>query len=149
MIVVISSGIMTAVPEACTTRPASSSAKVGATAAIAVPRLNRTMASVNTVRVCSRSSSQPVTGMTIAIVSMNAVVSHCAARSVTPKSPMMLASATFIVVSLRITTKAATSRMMMIERCPVGALPDAAGSVLAGAVTGVSSALVRGIVGRR
>ena len=119
MIVVISSGIITAVPDACTMRPPSRMANVGATAAMSVPALNRAMARVNTVRVGSRSRSQPVTGMTTAIVSMNAVVSHCAARSVTPKSDMIRASATFIVVSLRITTNAATSRMAMIDRWPL------------------------------
>lgn len=115
--VVISSGIMIAVPDACTTRPASSSSKVGATAHSAVPTLNRVIAAVNSCRMVSRSSSQPVTGITTAIVSMNPVVSHWASRSVTRKSAMMLDSATFMVVSLRMTTNAATSRIAMIERC--------------------------------
>ena len=116
MMVVISRGIMTAVPEACTTRAASSSGKLGASAAARVPTLNSDMARVNTARVGTRCSSQPVMGMMTAIVSMNAVVSHCAARSVTWKSAMILVSATFIVVSLRITTKAAMSRIVMIDR---------------------------------
>ncbi|OSY39225.1 hypothetical protein BG845_03495 [Pseudonocardia autotrophica] len=43
-IVVISSGIITAVPVACTTRPASSTPKAGATAHSRVPALNRLIA---------------------------------------------------------------------------------------------------------
>ena len=48
---------------------------------ISVPRLNDSIASWNTRRVGSRSSSHPVIGMTTAMVSMNAVVNHCAVRS--------------------------------------------------------------------
>ena len=76
MMVVISSGIIIAVPDACTTRPTSSRAKLGAIMHSSVPRLNRLMAVMKTRRVGNRSSSQPVTGMTTAIVSMKAVVSH-------------------------------------------------------------------------
>ena len=46
-------------------------------------------------------------GITTAIVSMNAVVSHCAATAVMPRSPMRCGIATPIVVSLRIATNAA------------------------------------------
>lgn|GEM_PF-3052357 len=116
--VVISRGIITAVPEACTMRPISSTGKPGASAHTTVPRVKVVMAIVNTWRVVSRSSSHPVTGITTAIVSRNAVVSHCAVRSVTPSEAMMLLSATFIVVSLRMTTKAATIRTPMT---PLGA----------------------------
>lgn len=42
--VVNSSGIMIAVPEACTMRPASSTSKPGATAAMSVPAANSDMA---------------------------------------------------------------------------------------------------------
>ena len=68
--VVISSGIMMAVPPACTTRPASSVPNPGAAAQTRVPRLNRVMAVRNTGRVCRRWSRNPVTGMTTAMVSM-------------------------------------------------------------------------------
>ena len=89
---------------------------MGARAHSSVPRLNVAIAMTNTVLVDSRSSSHPVTGITTAIVSMNAVVSHCAVRSVTEKSSMMALSATFMVVSLRMTTKAATMRIPMTPR---------------------------------
>ena len=46
-------------------------------------------------------------GITTAIVSMNAVVSHCACSAVMPRSTMRCGIATPIVVSLRIATKAA------------------------------------------
>src|SRR5699024_6101610 len=52
--VVISSGIITAVPEACTMRPSSSGRKVGAAAQITVPTVNVVIASVNTWRVEKR-----------------------------------------------------------------------------------------------
>ena len=59
-----------------------------------------------------RSISQPVVGITTAIVSMNAVVSHWATRSTMCRSSMMRVSATFIAVSLRITTKVAMTASM-------------------------------------
>ena len=68
--VVISSGIMIAVPEAWTTRPTSSTPKPGAIAAISVPRLNRDIAGMKTGRVLKRCSRNPVIGMTTAMVSM-------------------------------------------------------------------------------
>ena len=74
--VVISSGIMIAVPEAWTTRPSSSTPKPGAIAEMAVPRLNRLIAVMKTGRVLKRCSRKPVIGMTTAIVSMKPVVSH-------------------------------------------------------------------------
>lgn len=111
--VVISSGIMIAVPTACTTRPVSSRPNVGARPAIAVPAVNVPMARMNTARSDMRFSSQPVNGMTTAMVSMNPVVSHCAVAAVTVNSAMSRGSATDMMVSFRITTNAAeTSRAM-------------------------------------
>ena len=74
--VVISSGIITAVPPAWTTRPASRTSKVGATAASAVPAQKVTIATAYAVRVLTRWRNQPVSGITAAIVSMNTVESH-------------------------------------------------------------------------
>ena len=54
--VVISSGIMMAVPLACTTRANSSTSKPGASAAISVPVLNSVMAVMKTGRVLKRCS---------------------------------------------------------------------------------------------
>ena len=76
---VISSGIMIAVPLACTTRPTTSAGNPGASAHRSVPRENSVIAAAKTGRVASRWSRYPVIGMTTAMVSMNAVVSHCPA----------------------------------------------------------------------
>jgi hypothetical protein len=55
--------------------------------------------------------NQPVTGMTTAIESMNAVESHWAALASTAKSAISRGIALIMIVSLRITTKvAATSQ---------------------------------------
>ena len=48
-----------------------------------------------------------MTGMTTAMVSMNAVESHWAACAVTVKSPISRGIALIMIVSLRITTKVA------------------------------------------
>ena len=115
--VVISSGIITAVPLAWTTRPSRSRGKVGETAASAVPTANSDMARVKTPRVDSRWINQPLIGITTAMVSMKPVVSHCAVRSVTAKSRMIRDRATFMAVSLRITTKApviSTARTVLV-----------------------------------
>ena len=114
--VVISSGIIIAVPDACTIRAGSSSQKPGETAASSVPAQNRPMASMYTVRVVSRCSRNPVVGITTAMVSMNAVVSHCPVRALTSRSAISRGSATPMIVSFRITTKAATSRVPMMVR---------------------------------
>ncbi len=74
--VVISSGIMIAVPDACTMRAPRSTQNPGARVAIKVPAQNRPIAAPNTIRVDNRWSRKPVVGMTTAMVSMNAVVSH-------------------------------------------------------------------------
>ena len=78
------------------------------------------------MRVVNRCSRKPVVGMTTAMVSMNAVVSHCPVRALTPRSTINRGSATPMIVSFRITTNAATSRVPMIRR-------DCAGSLSAGA----------------
>ena len=76
IIVVMSSGIMTPVPIAWTTRPPSSMGNPFASRATRVPRLNMLIAARNTWRVVKRCSRKPVVGMTTAMVSMNALVSH-------------------------------------------------------------------------
>ena len=75
--VVISSGIMIAVPPAWTTRAARSTANPGASAASRVPVLNRPIAAPKSVRVRNRRMRKPVTGMTTDIVSRKPAVSHC------------------------------------------------------------------------
>ncbi len=66
--VVISSGIMIAVPVAWMTRPTTSSSRPGETAQISVPRLKIDMASMKIGRVLITCSKKPVTGMTTAMV---------------------------------------------------------------------------------
>src|SRR5690625_1321212 len=83
--VVINNGSMTAVPLACTTRAATSTGNTGARAPSNVPRVNREIAPMNTDRVEKRVRISPVVGMSTAMVSMNAVVSHCAVAAVTEK----------------------------------------------------------------
>ncbi len=117
MIVVISSGNMIAVPEACTTRATSSTGKPGASSAISVPAENRVIAATNMTRVVKRCSRKPVIGMTTAIVSMNDVVSHCACSAVMSRSTMRCGIATPIVVSLRMATNAADSSSQMTRFC--------------------------------
>ena len=142
MIVVMSSGIMIAVPEAWTTRARSRSGKPGARKAMRVPRENRLIAAMNITRVGKRRSRKPVMGMITAIVSMNAVVSHCAATAVIPKSSIRWGIATPIVVSLRIATNAAASRSQMTRdssRVIVVPGAGAATGAVAGAAIGNSS----------
>ena len=69
---------MIAVPLACTTRAASRTSKPGASAAMSVPAENSDMAAIKIGRVANRCSRNPVMGITTAMVSMNAVVSHWA-----------------------------------------------------------------------
>ena len=76
MSVVMSRGIMMAVPDACTTRPTTSTANPGAMSAMRVPVEKRPIASANIERVEKRLRRNPVVGITTAIVSMKAVVSH-------------------------------------------------------------------------
>ena len=120
MRVVMSSGIMMAVPEACTTRASSSTSKPGASAASRVPAENRLIAMMKIGRVAMRCSRKPVIGMTTAMVSMNAVVSHWACESVMPRSVTRCGIATPMIVSLRKTTKVApsSSQMTRLLRAP-------------------------------
>ena len=107
--VVISSGTITAVPAACTTRPLTSSQKTGASAEISVPVMKVAIATVKAVRVVTRCRNQPVTGMTVAMVSMNAVDSHWASRAVTSNSTISRGIALTMIVSLRMTMKVAST----------------------------------------
>ena len=54
------------------------------------------------------------------MVSMNAVVSHCTVRAETPRSTINRGSATLMIVSFKITTKAATRRIAMTWRSRAG-----------------------------
>src|SRR4051794_40465323 len=94
--VVISSGIMIAVPEAWTTRAATSIQILGDSAASAVPVVNSVIASRNIGRVLKRCSRNPVIGMTTAMVRRNAVVSHCAALASTASASISFGIATLI-----------------------------------------------------
>ena len=113
MSVVMSSGIMIAVPLACTTRASSRTSKPGASAAMSVPVENRLIAAMKIGRVAKRCSRKPVMGMTTAMVSMNAVVSHCACEMVMPRSVTRWGIATPMIVSLRMTTNEAARRSQM------------------------------------
>src|SRR5699024_3247217 len=66
-------------------------------------------------RVEKRCRRNPVVGITTAMVSINAVVSHCACTAVMPRSSMRCGIATPIVVSFNIATNAAPS-MSQIAR---------------------------------
>jgi hypothetical protein len=111
--VVINNGIMIAVPDAWITRATTSNSRPGASAAANVPSENSDIARTKTTRVCKRCSRKPVIGMTTAIVSKNAVVTHCAAAAVTPKLCMRGGIATLMIVSFKITTNAETSKSLM------------------------------------
>ena len=72
------------------------------------------MARPKAKRVVTRCRNQPVIGITTAMVSMNAVDSHCAALALTAKSTISRGIALIMMVSLRITTKVApTSQRRM------------------------------------
>ena len=114
--VVISSGIMIAVPDAWMMRASTRTSRLEARLAISVPRENNDIAHTNTGRVFSRCSRKPVTGMTTDMVSRNAVVSHCTASALTLRSCMSRGMATAMSVSLRITTKVATRSRLMTRR---------------------------------
>lgn len=68
MIVVISSGSISAVPEAWMTRATSSTPKAGAMPASSVPAANSDVAVRKTARVVNRWRISPLVGMTTAIV---------------------------------------------------------------------------------
>ncbi len=130
--VVISSGTMTAVPQACTIRPPSSTAKPGASAEIRVPAQNADIDARKTARTEKRCSSDPDIGITTAMVSRKPLVSHCAVRAVMSRSEISTGSATLMIVSLRIMTKAEkTSSAMMTpaDGGAVGVLPCNGSSV--------------------
>ena len=59
-------------------------------------------------------------------VSMNAVVNHCTVVSETSNCSISGVSATFMMVSLRIITKAATSRAPMVNLSAVDSRPSSA-----------------------
>src|SRR5690625_2467684 len=133
--VVMSSGSMTAVPLAWMTRAATSTGNTGASAARRVPAVNVPIALMKTARVENRVRMRPVVGMTTAMVSMKAVVSHCAVAAVTENSVMSRGIATLITVSLRIMTNEATMRTPMtsftwrgtVSSAPVSAAGPAVG----------------------
>src|SRR5690625_224926 len=116
--VVMSSGMAIAVPLAWTMRPSSRSGKPGETAAMRVPRLNSDKAAIKEARRLNRCRMNPVIGMTTAIVSRKAVDSHCTVHALTPSSTIRLGRATFMMVSFRMTTKAAISSTMIMRRSP-------------------------------
>ena len=116
MTVVIISGIMMAVPMAWTTRPTISISKTGESAAMSVPTLNVTIATMKTGRVFRRCSSHPVVGMTTAMVRANAVVSHWPWVASMRSASWILGSATVIIVSLRKTTNTAASSRISAVR---------------------------------
>jgi hypothetical protein len=83
--------------------------------------------------------------MTTAIVSMKAVVSHCAATAVMPRSSIRCGIATPIVVSLRIATKAAPrSSQMMRLSARLSTAPAGAGTRML-SVPGAVSVVAMGI----
>ena len=88
--------------------------------------MKSTIARMNTGRVLSRWSSQPVIGMTTAIVRANAVVSHWPSAGVTSRSSMISGIATLIVVSFKKTTKAAARSSTSASRvcADSGSTPD-------------------------
>ena len=102
----------------------------GASAAIAVPMQNRPRPRTYTVRVVSRCSRNPVVGMTTAMVSMNAVESHCAVFASIDRSIISVGSATLMMVSLRITTNVATSSVPITLRSRLDIRPDGRVSVV-------------------
>lgn len=140
--VVIRSGSMMAVPPAWTMRARRRTSNPGASAARSVPPENSPMASIKTARVDNRCRMNPVVGMTTAMVSIKPVDSHCTVGASTPRSTMSRWRATFMMVSLRITTKVATSRvtMMVTDSRDIFTGP-AAGAFTAAVATGSPGAL--------
>lgn len=121
IIVVMSSGIMMPVPPAWTTRPTRSIPNPGASRQMSVPALKRIIAVRKICRVVNRCSRKPVVGMTTAIVSMKALVSHCPSSGGMWSERLSSGIAIAIVVSLRIATNAAT-RSSQITRMPAGSM---------------------------
>ena len=131
MTVVMSSGIMIAVPEAWITRATTSSSRPGAIAAAIVPSENSDIAMRKTMRVCRRCIRKPVIGMTTAMVSRNAPVTHWAAAAVTPRLTMSGGIATLMIVSFKITTNDETSSRLMTRRLRRAVTAAAASRVVA------------------
>jgi hypothetical protein len=142
MTVVISNGIMIAVPTACTTRPAISSSMPGDTAQSSVPSVKIDMASRKIGRVLRRCSRKPVTGMTTAMVKRNAVVSHWATLAATPRSAIRCGMATLMMVSLRNTTKVETSSRAMTSLLRAASLWLTGGVPISSASNVVASVLM-------
>ena len=90
---------------------------------MSVPVEKRLIAAMKIGRVANRCSRKPVMGITTAIVSMNAVVSHCACSMVMPRSVTRWGIATPMIVSLRMTTNEAARRSQMTRelRAPCSA----------------------------
>ncbi len=126
---VMSSGTITAVPQACTTRPTSRTPKPGARALSNVPVLNRLSDARKMCRGVKRSSRKPVIGMTTAIVNRNPLVNHCTVVVVTPNSTVRSRSATLRIVSLRIMTNAEVTNTAInaLFRAAVGSRSGAPG----------------------
>ncbi len=145
MIDVISSGIITAVPHAWTTRPISRTAKPGASALMSVPRLNNVSDARKTCRGVNRSSRKPVVGMTTAIVSRKPLVSHCTVVVETPRSTVRSLRATDRIVSLRIMTNADTTRTAMTT--PARVVPGVVAAGSPGAASGDAPVGASDVVG--
>ena len=109
-------------------RAPSSTSKVGATMANAVPSRNRPIAVAYALRVDTRCRNQPVIGITAAMVSMKAVESHCAVCSVMFSAPISSGIALIMIVSLRMTTNVASTS----SRITAGVRPEIAVADLAG-----------------
>jgi hypothetical protein len=147
MTVVIMSGIMIAVPMACTTRPTMSISKTGESAAMSVPTLKVDMAMRKTGRVLRRCISHPVIGITTAIVNANAVVSHCPWVASMRSDSWIFGSATLIIVSLRKTTNTAASSRISARRLRDASAAPAASTVGVLCVWGIAVSLVIYILG--
>ena len=112
---------MMPVPPAWTTRPSRSIGKPCESRQMSVPRQKRIIAVRKICRVVKRWRRKPVVGMTTAIVSMNALVSHWPSSGGMWSERLSSGIAIAIVVSLRIATKAAT-RSSQMTRIPAGSM---------------------------
>src|SRR5690625_2934007 len=111
---VITRGIITAVPLAWTTRPASSAPKFGATAHSPVPMAKVVTAVRKIWRGAKRSMRNPVVGITTAMVTKNPETSHCAVPALTFRVLARWGIAIETIVSFKIMMKAATTITPMI-----------------------------------
>ena len=117
MSTVITSGMRMPAPAACTRRPASSTVKFGPHPASAVPTVNTIMAAKNSRRVVNRSVKNAVTGIMMAFIRVNPVVSHCAVAASTPISPMMEGRAGDTTVWFRTVTNVPNSSTASMTIC--------------------------------